>query len=836
MKTLTKEEFERLYGKGSTQVFTPVQPKTGGFDFQASKDVFARAGSDVSLAQQNQQQQNNSLGSTIRTGATMAIQGGLSIPRAIGAGIMGTETAQNITGKAVKGLGDLGEVITPDVVKKFVGQKAMQTIEGYNSMSPQEQLNIRNQLGAAEVLSYFLGSQAIKEGVVNPVTGVVDDVFTATAKQIPKTADDALRQGKNLRQSIQSIVGEKSVEPQFKASAERAVSRPVSLETTKDFLKGTGQRTEDVVSKYNRYLTQSEQAINDIKVDPAISEVGSKMGDAFEGVIKQRQAVGKVLGSELKEWGKLRVSVQDSFNKIIKDLDGSGLSYNPRTRQLTSFQGSKFAPQEVDMLNNFIGRMRLLGDSPSVNDIDNFVSRMRTELDFTKGASGVMKTTNAERIINGGIASLKESLDPSKNGIKQLTKYWNANKTYSQLSDFVEEGATYLGKKTQSGDFAKDASIAKSAVQSILNNGKKDWMLKLEALTGYNALDDAVIALQAMKDAGDFRGLSLLQAMKDGGIPTSKAGIIGSMVDYAVDTGKRVVAGKPSDQTRAFLKSLEKGSQKVLKAKDGTVFERAKGLSPELEKIEEKAFLKITEKEDEILKEYFKKNGKIINTDNFRPFFKDVGYNGTNARAVQEPSSYLSKKAYTQALAQNRGDYVAFTAGGSGTGKTSALKGIPQISDELNRARVVVDSNFSSYSSAVAKIKEALGAGQKVVVDYVYRDPLDSFENGVVKRMLDNPDEMGRLVPSEVVAGNHIDSLNVVKRLRDDGLDVRFVDNSLGAGNARLSTYEDIVKKADYPTKETLASEMNSVAERLYKLPEGAKGKITKEQYEGYIQ
>ena len=94
-------------------------------------------------------------------------------------------------------------------------------------------------------------------------------------------------------------------------------------------------------------------------------------------------------------------------------------------------------------------------------------------------------------------------------------------------------------------------------MQSILNNGKKDWLIKLEELTGYPALDRAVIALQAMKDAGDFRGLSLLQTLSAGGAPTL-GGVTGQIVNLATDLGKRAVLGTAEDQTRAFLSSLSK--------------------------------------------------------------------------------------------------------------------------------------------------------------------------------------------------------------------------------------------------------------------------------------
>jgi hypothetical protein len=350
------------------------------------------------------------------------------------------------------------------------------------------------------------------------------------------------------RNKTRLLIAKKNVNPQLEASSKRL------------FLEGT-QRIEDPVATYDNYLSQSKKALTDIKADPAIAEVGSKIGDAFDQVVKQRAAVGKVIGSELKANGKIRIDITEPKTSLLSELQDSGLSYNPKTKNLTSFQGSKFVPQEVDLLNNFVKGVNSLGDSPTVNQIDSFITKTRSALAFTKGENGVIGTTNAERIINGGIAKLKESLNPEINGNKALTKYWDANNTYSDLSNFIDEGSSFLGKRTVSGDFAKDASVAKSSVQSILNQGKKDFLVKLEALTGYKAIDDSVLALQAMKDAGDFRGLSLLQSMSDSGVPTSKAGFTQKILDAALKKGGEVVAGTPEEQTRAFLQDLLKNDQ-----------------------------------------------------------------------------------------------------------------------------------------------------------------------------------------------------------------------------------------------------------------------------------
>lgn len=586
MITLSAKDFEKRYGTQGVNAFSQTQPQN--FFQDAKKDL-----ADTALGVGNQGvktfnrvmdvAQNQNFNPIQKfTGIMGGLAGGAS--GIFGEAVIGASKAllPQVTEDAIKKVtGDaVGSVITPEIAKK--------ASTWYTGLNPDEKLVVDSAggLGAFMFDVVTLGAgkaatTAVKSGAETAVSGTKKAVT-----DVVKNADITVTNAAKLREEVQALVGEKSVGEQVKTSAERLIAQEPQ---TPAFLKGTALRNEDILTKYDRYLAQSEDAINDIKVDPAISEVGSNMGDAFKGVVAQRRKVGEALGEELKTYGNLRVAISDSVDTLLKELKDSGLSYNPRTRQLTSFQGSRFADAEISMLNEFVARMNLLGKAPTISQIDNFIARARAELEFTKGGSGVMGTTNAERIINGGIAALKESLNPAKNGIQQLNEYWRVNQIYSKLSDFVDEGAKYLGKVTQSGDFAKDASIAKSAVQSILNNGKKDWMLQLEKLTGYNALDDAVLALQAMKDAGDYRGLSLLQAMKDSGIPTSKAGVVGAIIDKGVDIGKRVVAGTPAEQTRAFLKSLSKTVKTNLKVADKAVVAgKSVKKTPEIIKIEKK--------------------------------------------------------------------------------------------------------------------------------------------------------------------------------------------------------------------------------------------------------
>lgn len=630
------------------------------------------------------------------------------------------------------------------------------------------------------------------------------------------SSENALKAGAELKNNIQLSIAKKNVNPQLESSANRL------------FMEGTNNLDNPLVT-YDNYLAQSKKALGDIKADPAISVVGEKMGDAFETVIKQRQSVGKVLGEELKANGGVKVSIVEPKTSLLGELKDSGLSYNPKTKKLTSFQGSKFAPEEVKMLDSFLKGVNALGDNPTVAQIDNFIAKTRSTLAFTKGKAGVIGTTNAERIINGGISKLRGALDPTINGNKALSKYWNANKTYSELSDFVDEGSTFLGKKTLSGDFAKDASVAKSSVQSILNQGKKDFMLKLEALTGYKAIDDAVLALQAMKDAGDFRGLSLLQAMSETGIPTSKAGFTQKIIDYAVEKGGKILAGTPEEQTRALLQDLSN------KAKVPTTINTKSSTAPttgaKINKsnqpkssptvISKKTTTKSLKGQGEILPTNYKqysqelrskiekeilgdgKKATVIDTDTIKKLHPE--YDPKNPMALHEESSALSKEIYEKAVSSDTSGVVKFIGGGAGSGKSEVI-----LNKIGNQPSVVFDGTLARFDSAVKKIDYALSKGKKVEILPVYT-PVELATLFNKMRL--------RNVSDAVLLDTHFGMRNTIPKLVEkygNKIKVTPYENKVfdptrnyQGNKAKMSIIEEM--KADMPTLKTANEDINGL-------------------------
>lgn len=381
---------------------------------------------------------------------------------------------------------------------------------------------------------------AIKRGV-DAVTGFIKDPKLALAKQ--------------------------NVGPQLESSANRM------------FLEGT-KRTQDPLTAYENYLTQSKKAITDIKADPAIASVGESIGDAFKQVVTNRRAVGKTMADELKKVADVKTDILPTVDTFVADLGQEGLVYDRVARKIVQEAGqTKMTADDLALLERYGVELQKLGSKPTVGELDAFMSRLPKEIDIYKSGKNITGSTNAERIIKKSLSDLREQFSPSIN--PAFETYYNARKEYAKLSDFIEEGSGFLGKLTQSGDFAKDASLAKSSVQSILNQGKKDWLNKLEELTGYPALDDSVLALQAMKDAGDFRGLSLLEELSKGA-PTSAVGFSQKVIDYAMAKVGRVVGGTPEEQTRAFLKALKEGAEQESKG-GNAAFGAATGVVPDEE-------------------------------------------------------------------------------------------------------------------------------------------------------------------------------------------------------------------------------------------------------------
>jgi hypothetical protein len=170
------------------------------------------------------------------------------------------------------------------------------------------------------------------------------------------------------------------------------------------------------------------------------------------------------------------------------------------------------------------------------------------------------------------------------------------------------------------------------------------------------------------------------------------------------------------------------------------------------------------------------------------------GFDSTKSVGYHEPASALAKVKYQQLLANEttKGKPVLLMSGGSGAGKTSALK---RLGINYDNYAAVIDTNTNKLSGAESRIKQAVDAGHEVQVFYVHRDPVKAFTEGVIPRGT----KEGRIVPIDTHLDTHYGSHEVVKQLADKYGDHPLVDitaasNNHGHGKARPLELDNIPK------------------------------------------
>lgn len=234
---------------------------------------------------------------------------------------------------------------------------------------------------------------------------------------------------------------------------------------------------------------------------------------------------------------------------------------------------------------------------------------------------------------------------------------------------------------------------------------------------------------------------------------------------------------------------------------------QATDLTPDERTVEQSFATKIAADPQAAMKEYRGKftrpNGTLeINTDNARELAPE--YSASNegrtayAKAVHEPSSWLAKKLYEDEVAKpapkGTENEVMFTAGGTGSGKTTVINKLPSADKP---PQIIYDTNSNNVESAQSKIDLALKNGKNVKIVYVHRLPEDAFEG-----MIDRAMNKGRPVPIDAHVETHVGAPNAIPKLAEiykdnPKVDIQVIDNTRGPGRAKVGTI-DMLKGLKY--------------------------------------
>lgn len=308
--------------------------------------------------------------------------------------------------------------------------------------------------------------------------------------------------------------------------------------------------------------------------------------------------------------------------------------------------------------------------------------------------------------------------------------------------------------------------------------------------------------------------------------------------DRAHDTKdkKDEAKAKEKEQAAAAAKPKPEPVAEPVKKKkipDVIKYTPAESLKDDHRKIEKSFGKKLNKGYDKLKAKYSKQFGNVLNTDNARELSKDYLANKSElSSAVHEPASAFVKKMYDDLLKdkvpKGRSNMVYFTAGGTGSGKSSSLMG--QEKKYHDKAHVIFDTNMNGFESSSKKIEQALDAGKKVRINYVFRDPIDAFKNGAVPRSL----RVGRTVPIEEHIRTHLGSINAILGLKEKykgnkNVSITVTDNSRGFGNAQKAPI-GFVKEQE---KKYLASE---IREQLHKINNQLyeRGEISERHWKGF--
>ena len=125
-------------------------------------------------------------------------------------------------------------------------------------------------------------------------------------------------------------------------------------------------------------------------------------------------------------------------------------------------------------------------------------------------------------------------------------------------------------------------------------------------------------------------------------------------------------------------------------------------------------------------------------------------------------------RSWIQLPKKTAANVIVWLAGGTGSGKTTIAQNMSLISYDYE---MIIDSTFSSYDYSDGQISQAIDAGFKPSIIYVYRDPVDAWENGVWPRW---EREKGHFVKADVHIATHcLAKENIVRIAESYGAEIK---------------------------------------------------------------
>jgi hypothetical protein len=261
------------------------------------------------------------------------------------------------------------------------------------------------------------------------------------------------------------------------------------------------------------------------------------------------------------------------------------------------------------------------------------------------------------------------------------------------------------------------------------------------------------------------------------------------------------------------------------------------GLGEEEKLAEEKAIQLVKASPEELVAEYRKRYGIQVGTDLARELFQDYAASVESrlrlAGAVQRSAASVADMVFDKILSESSNGPVLFTAGGTGSGKTTAILSNIETNEVFQNATVIFDGNFNSFKSSKERVDKALQTGCSVAIIFVHRHPVEAYMNGVLPRA----HLQGRTVQVDAHIRMHKDSIKAFLRADKhykDNKSVSFVViNNTGREQESFVTSIDYLKSVRYDSTDLSATiqmelsnayQQEKISQALYEASRGNAG------------
>ena len=638
-----------------------------------------------------------------------------------------------------------------------------------------------------------LGTQSGFEGITEGIQEVVGNAIERTYNEhqdlfegIKESAIVGALLGGVSDVTLNGVIGITNLKSKnIETKVEKALSTPEN--------ERTEEEKEIVRTLTTQELTPDEAISYVVENDLGKTELGKKI---MLTAVEAKKTEGKIIRiNPAKDEKSLEITITDptplpSFVSPEREAVASG-------GEITSVeQEGRGEPLEITSLEEEATKRGYTDKNIEAN-IANVKDELEKEMYDAKqimhdiGFKYVDKKINTKNITQSAL----ELMTP-----EDKAKYEEANRIFDKNVALLKIS---LPKKSQATEeISTVGDIAAKRVEDLKSNQiskqEKEMTPKELAKELVESKTQEEIEEKLQKIFGTYEELQQLEDIDTYEKPDSKLAVAD---DFMGDL-ERAVKDRDYGEAESILKSVYKRQKKLNAIKTDLKIEYATNLSLKDDVIQKKFGRYLEEHYQEARKIYKEHFGKVLNTDNARELSPDYAPGGINAKdqetkdarstyaaAVHEPSSAFIKKMFiddlNELVAQGKQPDVFFTAGGTGSGKSTAIKDVPRVQALYDRADIIYDTNLNKIKSAVDKFNEIFNRNGYIDIAYVHRSPLEALVVGSLPRAM----RFGRTVPMSEHIRTHVgapETLQKIKKMyeNDPRVAIAVINNTRGKGNA----------------------------------------------------